>query len=123
MYNHAYILSNNAPLFVFLSKKVNEATDLTVNLFPTKVINHDGRVLIMVDSQNIEQSPKRSLIIDLRKRIPSADVVVFGENDDHMNQDYVIMGAIDFLNPRMLTSHAFARYLKLRITRDWLGSR
>ncbi|MFT6410926.1 MAG: hypothetical protein ACJA15_001750, partial [Flavobacteriales bacterium] len=121
MYKHAYILSNNAPLFVFLSKKVSEATDLTVNLLPEKVISHDGRVLIMVDSQKIEQSPKRLLIGDLRRRIPSADVVVFGEEDDHMNQDYVILGAIDFLNPRMLTSHAFARYLNLRITRDWLG--
>lgn len=119
MYKHAYILSTNASLSDFLSKRLNEACEISASSLPTGKISHDGRILIMVENQHFADSTFEHVLKTLKRKFQTADVVVVGEADDHLNQQFILSGAIDFLNSRMLTSPALTRYLQMRVKRDW----
>ena len=121
MYKQAYILSNNAPLFEFMSRKLTEACGIQASVFPTELAADLGKFLILFDHTLFDCFTLNEKLIDFHHRFPHADLVVFGEEDDHVNQSFVLHGAKDFLNARMMTSPAFVKYLQVRMKRDWLG--
>ncbi len=120
MYKHAYILSNNAPLGDFVAKRLKQASGINASILgPERMNGQQGRFLILVESVLVNTSGGNLSIEQLKARYEYADVIVFGNEDGHANQRYILSGARDFLTGRMLTSPEFVKYLKLRIERDW----
>ena len=118
------VISDNVAMRSFLSRLIQEVSGIECSHFSsyTEYIEGDSlseRVFLDFGALHKSRLHPQSKIFNLKQRIPSPIIVVWGEEDIRLNQEQIVNGADDFLTPSMLTSPLFKDYLKVKFKDKW----